>query len=137
MVDLNLFSSSWGVHFRLPTLKISKIILSLFATWCVWLTHLSSQQVITLVDIFFFITDVMLLSDHSNSVFPTMIRRCMFVCVCEKFHLCTYAENKLHHRQWTTFPVILNLNWKWKMIVVICISAKLSLCYSGGGRFQL
>ena len=64
------------------TFDTSRIVLSLFSSWYVWLTYLSSQRVITFVDFFFFfITDIKLFSDCFYSLFPRMLQRCVRVCI--------------------------------------------------------
>ena len=61
----------------------SKLVLLLLSTWYVWITHSSSQQVITLLDIFSFITDVKLLRERFLSpVLKNATKMC--VCVCMK-----------------------------------------------------
>ena len=64
------------------------------------LTDHSSQWVITIIEIFFFITYVKILSDHFYSVSKNARMMCVCVCVCVS--VCekgfTYAVNKLHHR---------------------------------------
>ena len=77
---------------------------------------------VTLVDIFFFIADVKLLSDPFYSMSPRIVQKlCLCVCVyvCESVCACacvcvcvcvcacvkgfTYAEYKLHYSKWISF----------------------------------
>ena len=63
-----------------------------------------------LVDVFFFIYDVRLLSDHFYFLYPRMQRCvCVYVCVCVCVYVkgLAYAE-KNSTRQQIPFPVILN-----------------------------
>ena len=88
----------------------------------VWLTHPCSQQVITLVDIFFLITDVKLLSDHFYSLSPRILQR----CVCERFDL-YWKHTPLQIMD--SFSCHPKLNFS-KMKVVLCISAELAFKFA-------
>ena len=72
----------------------SKIVLSLFSTWCVSITHSSSMRVITLLDIFFFITDVKLLTDRFLFPFPKNATK-MCVCVYERLQINSTTDKGL------------------------------------------
>ena len=71
IANLKLFISSWGVRYVLLILKTYR--------WYAWLTHPSSQRVIALLYIFFFITDVKLFSERFHSLLPRILQRCMWV----------------------------------------------------------
>ena len=91
----------------------------------------SNQRVVTLVDIFFFITNVKLLSDCFYSLSPRMLQT--FVCV-KGF---TYAEKKLHYRWWILFPAILNSNFvNWKLSHALALNQHLRPRYSWGKDFK-
>ena len=68
--------------------KKSKIVISIFSTWCFWVTHPSRQRVIMFAYVFFFITDVQLLSDRFYSLLPKILQRCVCVCVCVCARVC-------------------------------------------------
>ena len=105
----------------------------LFSSWCVWLTHPLSQEIIRLVNIFYFIIDVKLLS----AVFTPCFQECykdVCVCVCQNFHLCW---KQILPQLWIPFPVFLNLNFlKWKLSYTSVPNYPLSLHYSGVKHFN-
>ena len=108
-----------------------KIVLLLFFTWYIWLTYLSSQHVITLVDIFFFIADIKLFSDPFYSLF-------LWTLQCARVCLCAWKVSTMLNINFNTDPFSSQSKFKLlKMKVVECISAKLAFKHASLWRWKI